>query len=117
MAIPLCAIATGEGNVGKKQESESRRPVFMITGEIKSKVDRIWDTMWSGGISNPLSVIEQLTETDLQGLEQALADICADDGKTLLACWHAAAHHHCPGLCATLWVWTETPLFHRSPGS
>jgi type I restriction enzyme M protein len=33
----------------------------MITGEMKSKVDRIWDTMWSGGISNPLSVIEQLT--------------------------------------------------------
>ncbi len=33
----------------------------MITGDLKSKVDRIWDTMWSGGISNPLSVIEQLT--------------------------------------------------------
>ncbi|MEZ5447522.1 MAG: class I SAM-dependent DNA methyltransferase [Thiolinea sp.] len=33
----------------------------MITGELKSKVDRIWDTMWSGGVSNPLSVIEQLT--------------------------------------------------------
>ena len=33
----------------------------MITGELKSKVDRIWDTIWSGGISNPLSVIEQLT--------------------------------------------------------
>ena len=33
----------------------------MITGELKSKVDQIWDTMWSGGISNPLSVIEQLT--------------------------------------------------------
>ena len=33
----------------------------MVTGELKSKVDRIWDTMWSGGISNPLSVIEQLT--------------------------------------------------------
>ena len=33
----------------------------MITGELKSKVDRIWDTMWSGGISNPLAVIEQLT--------------------------------------------------------
>ena len=32
----------------------------MIIGELKSKVDRIWDTMWSGGISNPLSVIEQL---------------------------------------------------------
>ena len=33
----------------------------MMTGEFKSQVDRIWDTMWSGGISNPLSVIEQLT--------------------------------------------------------
>jgi type I restriction enzyme M protein len=31
----------------------------MITGELKSKVDSIWDTMWSGGISNPLTVIEQ----------------------------------------------------------
>ena len=33
----------------------------MITGELKSKVDSIWNAMWSGGISNPLSVIEQLT--------------------------------------------------------
>ena len=33
----------------------------MITGELRSKVDRIWDTMWAGGISNPLSVVEQLT--------------------------------------------------------
>ncbi len=33
----------------------------MITGELKSRVDKIWDAMWSGGISNPLSVIEQLT--------------------------------------------------------
>src|SRR5690606_11023143 len=33
----------------------------MITGELKSTVDRIWDAMWAGGIANPLSVIEQLT--------------------------------------------------------
>ena len=33
----------------------------MITGELKSKIDSIWNTMWSGGISNPLTVIEQLT--------------------------------------------------------
>ena len=33
----------------------------MVTGDLKSKIDRIWDSMWSGGISNPLSVIEQLT--------------------------------------------------------
>ena len=40
---------------------ETGRDEIMITGELKSKVDQIWDTMWSGGISNPLSVIEQLT--------------------------------------------------------
>ncbi|MDX8150498.1 class I SAM-dependent DNA methyltransferase [Patulibacter brassicae] len=33
----------------------------MITGELKAKVDRIWDAFWSGGIANPLQVIEQLT--------------------------------------------------------
>ena len=33
----------------------------MITGEIKSQIDRIWDAFWSGGISNPLEVIEQIT--------------------------------------------------------
>ncbi|MFH5227856.1 type I restriction-modification system subunit M [Antrihabitans spumae] len=33
----------------------------MITGEIKSQIDRIWDVIWSGGMSNPLEVVEQLT--------------------------------------------------------
>lgn len=33
----------------------------MITGDIKSQIDRIWDSFWSGGISNPLEVIEQIT--------------------------------------------------------
>ena len=33
----------------------------MITGELKSKIDRIWDAFWTGGISNPLEVIEQIT--------------------------------------------------------
>ena len=33
----------------------------MITGELKGKVDRVWDQFWSGGISNPLQVIEQIT--------------------------------------------------------
>jgi type I restriction enzyme M protein len=33
----------------------------MITGDIRSKVDRIWDDFWSGGISNPLTVVEQIT--------------------------------------------------------
>ena len=33
----------------------------MITGDIKNQIDRIWDAFWSGGISNPLEVMEQIT--------------------------------------------------------
>ena len=33
----------------------------MIIGEIKNKIDKIWITFHSGGIANPLSVIEQIT--------------------------------------------------------
>ena len=33
----------------------------MITGELKSQIDRIWDAFWSGGIANPLEVMEQIT--------------------------------------------------------
>jgi type I restriction enzyme M protein len=33
----------------------------MLTGEIRSQIDQIWNAFWSGGISNPLEVIEQIT--------------------------------------------------------
>lgn len=33
----------------------------MLTGEIKSQVDRVWMAIYTGGISNPLEVVEQLT--------------------------------------------------------
>jgi type I restriction enzyme M protein len=33
----------------------------VITGAIKSQVDKLWDTFWSGGISNPMEVMEQIT--------------------------------------------------------
>jgi len=45
----------------------------VITGEIKNQVDKVWDTFWSGGVSSPLSVIEQV------------AGIFGDeDGKTVI---------------------------------
>ena len=51
----------------------------MLTGEIRGQIDRIWDAFWSGGISNPLEVIEQITYLlfikrldDLHTLETAL---------------------------------------------
>ena len=49
----------------------------MITGTIKSQIDQVWNAFWSGGISNPLEVIEQITYLlflrrldDLQTLEE-----------------------------------------------
>ena len=33
----------------------------MITGELKNKIDRLWETFWTGGITNPLDVVEQMT--------------------------------------------------------
>ena len=33
----------------------------MITGELKTQVDKIWTSFWTGGVSNPLTVIEQFT--------------------------------------------------------
>ena len=33
----------------------------MITGELKSKIDSLWEIFWTGGLTNPLDVIEQMT--------------------------------------------------------
>jgi type I restriction enzyme M protein len=53
----------------------------MLTGEIRNQIDQIWNAFWSGGVSNPLSVIEQITYLlfikrldDLQTLEESKAE-------------------------------------------
>lgn len=33
----------------------------MITGELKNKVDSVWDTIWTGGVTSPITVLEQIT--------------------------------------------------------
>lgn len=33
----------------------------MMTGELKSKIDSLWEIFWTGGLTNPLDVIEQMT--------------------------------------------------------
>ena len=33
----------------------------MLTGELKNKIDAIWEMFWTGGITNPLDVVEQMT--------------------------------------------------------
>ena len=33
----------------------------MLTGELRSQIDAVWNAFWSGGISNPMEVLEQIT--------------------------------------------------------
>lgn len=57
----------------------------MITGELRNKVDKLWEMFWTGGLTNPLDVIEQITylmfirdldQTDnLQQKESVMLDI------------------------------------------
>ncbi len=44
----------------------------MLTGELRSKIDNVWNAFWSGGISNPIEVIEQITYLlFIRGLDEA----------------------------------------------
>ncbi|MBQ7669092.1 MAG: SAM-dependent DNA methyltransferase [Clostridia bacterium] len=33
----------------------------MVTGELKNRIDSLWEIFWTGGLTNPLDVIEQIT--------------------------------------------------------
>lgn len=59
----------------------------MITGELRSKIDRLWDAFWSGGISNPLEVIEQITYLmfikRLDGIQTSKEHKAARTGKPI----------------------------------
>lgn len=44
----------------------------MITGDLRSKVDAVWNAFWAGGIANPIEVIEQITYLlFMRGLDEA----------------------------------------------
>ena len=54
----------------------------MLTGQIRNQVDQVWNAFWSGGVSNPLSVIEQITYLlfakrldDMQTAKEAQANL------------------------------------------
>ncbi|MBN9225464.1 MAG: DNA methyltransferase [Microbacterium sp. SCN 70-27] len=58
----------------------------MINGELKSKINNVWEAFWSGGISNPLEIIEQITYLlfirrldDIQTLAEKKARITGSD--------------------------------------
>ena len=40
---------------------QNQKNYFMITGEIKNRIDTIWDIFWTGGITNSITILEQMT--------------------------------------------------------
>ena len=64
----ICRIESRElGSFPKRQGGRwayrygSKGANTMVTGELKNKIDGLWEIFWTGGITNPLSVIEQMT--------------------------------------------------------
>ena len=53
----------------------------MLTGELRNKVDQVWNAFWSGGIANPIEVIEQITY--LLFLRALDSDQTREDNKAL----------------------------------
>ena len=63
----------------------------MITGELKSQVDKVWEAFWTGGISNPISVIEQFTYLlfikrldDIQLSEEKMANMIGEPVEKII---------------------------------
>ena len=66
----------------------------MITGEIRNKIDRMWEYFWTGGLTNPVDVIEQLTylifmkrldqEEQRKEKEKQLANIFGDTDEKFI---------------------------------
>ena len=63
-----------------------------LNSQLKSLIDKLWDKFWSGGISNPLTAIEQITylifmrridELDLK--RKADAEWTGEEYKSLLS--------------------------------
>ena len=58
---PSATLApTAERPSTPRADAAGNRGTHMLTGELRSQVDRIWDAFWSGGISNPMEVILSL---------------------------------------------------------
>ncbi|MBR3625115.1 MAG: SAM-dependent DNA methyltransferase [Bacteroidaceae bacterium] len=70
----------------------------MITGEIKNRIDSIWDTFWTGGITNSITILEQMTYLffmkmldDAQRIKEANANafgVAVKDPTFKAGMWH-----------------------------
>jgi len=59
--LQLSALVFSDSQGRGQSNARTWKGTKVITGELKSKIDSVWNDFWSGGISNPLEVMEQLT--------------------------------------------------------
>jgi len=59
----------------------------MLTGEIRSQIDQIWNACWTGGISNRLEIIEQIPAREIpaNGWRAALHFLALEPCRTIVA--------------------------------
>ena len=65
----------------------------MITGELKHKIDSLWEMFWTGGLTNPLDVVEQMTY--LMFIRDRTTPIASAPEKPL--CWACPTRASLPG--------------------
>ena len=57
--VKSCFLDTSSARVIVQKNTLEEYP--MLTGELKNKIDSLWEMFWTGGITNPLDVVEQMT--------------------------------------------------------
>ena len=71
----------GDECYNTEEETTLKRSINMVTGELKNKIDGLWEIFWTGGLTNPLDVIEQMTYLmfirDLDASDNLRARECA----------------------------------------
>jgi predicted XRE-type DNA-binding protein len=56
------SLIRGGGGFGWRAFSSARRSIMStLTTQLKSDIDKLWTEFWTGGITNPLTVIEQIS--------------------------------------------------------
>jgi hypothetical protein len=56
------SLIRGGGGFGWRAFSSARRSIMStLTTQLKSDIDKLWTEFWTGGITNPLTAIEQIS--------------------------------------------------------
>ncbi len=55
-AVVTRMTKNGQGNAARQQQERA-----MLTGQLRNDIDKLWEKFWTGGVTNPLVVIEQIS--------------------------------------------------------